>query len=168
MEETMKRPLNIMLFAAAVLLCFFQPLPCEAADGEVKFGTGVTKDWQIENEGTEFDTNLIACRFYSPKPYGVMSVAFSIYYQPPNGKTEEVLLRVNEDVNPEWNILVFPELPLPTTGKYTLSLAKSTGEMIASGNVTIKEKKVEEKMPEQPKAEGTTLEDLFNKYKPRS
>lgn len=163
----MKRSLNIMLFAVA-LLCFFQPLPCEAADGEVKFGTSVSKDWRIENEGIEFDTNLIACGFYSPKPYGVMSVTFSIYYQAPNEKTEEILLRVNRDVNPQWNTMIFPELPLPSTGKYTLSLAKSTGEMIASGSVSIKEKKVEEKMPEQPRAEGRTLEDLFKKYQPKN
>jgi hypothetical protein len=59
-------------------------------------------------------------------------------------------------------------LPLPATGKYTFSFSKPTGEMVASGSVTIKEKKVEEKLPEQPKAEGTTLETLFNKYKPQN
>jgi hypothetical protein len=97
-----------------------------------------------------------------------MSVTLSIYYQAPDVKNEEILLRVDEDVNPEWNIMIFRELPLPSTGKYTFSLSKSTGEMIASGSVTIKEKKVEEKMPEQPKVEGTTLEDLFNKFKPKT
>jgi hypothetical protein len=156
-----------MLFAVA-FLCFFQASLCEAADGEVKFGTGITKDWEIENEGTEFDTNLIACRIYSPEPFGVMSVTFSIYYQAPNEKNEKILLRVNEEVNPEWNIMAFPELPLPFTGKYTFGLSKSTGEMIANGSVTIKEKTVEEKMPEKPKAEGTTLEALFNKFKPKN
>ncbi|MDR3087075.1 MAG: hypothetical protein LBU45_03895 [Azoarcus sp.] len=146
----------------------FQPLICEAADGEVKFGTGVSKDWQIENEGIEFDTNLISCGFFSPKPYGVMSVTLSIYYQAPGATNEEVLIRENQDVNPEWNILVVPELPLPSTGKYTFSLSRPTGEAIASGSVSIKEKKVEEKMPEQPKVEGTTLEGLFNKFKPKN
>jgi hypothetical protein len=97
-----------------------------------------------------------------------MSVTFSIYYQAPNEKTEGILLRVNEDVNPEWNIMIYRELPLPSTGRYTFSLSKPTGEMIASDSVIIKEKKLEKEMPEQPKAEGTTLEALFNKYKPKN
>jgi hypothetical protein len=163
----MKRSLSILSFAAA-LFCFFHPLPSAAADGEVRFGTGITEDWEIENEGTEFDTNLIACRFYSPEPFGVMSVAFSIYYQAPDEKVEKVLLRADQEVNPDWNAMIFPELPLPSTGKYTFSLAKPSGDMIASGGVTIKEKKVEEALPEQPTAEGKTLEALFNKFKPKN
>lgn len=163
----MKRTLVSIIFLAAVC-CFLSASPCNASTGEAKFGTGVTKDWQLLNEAREFDTNLITCGFYCSKPFGVMQVVVSIYYREASGASESLLGRVNLDVNPQWGVMVIPDLPLPGIGRYMFSMSKVDGEVLAEGAVTITEKKVEEKMPEQPKIDGTTLEGLFNKFKPKS
>lgn len=164
----MNRTFVSLLFAAA-LCCLFSVSPCNAAGtGEVKFGTGVTGDWKLINEAREFDTNLITVGFYGTKPYGVMQVVVSIYHREKSGASESLLSRVKLDVNPQWGIMVIPDLPLPGVGHYTFNMSTVGGEALAVGSVTITEKKVEAKMPEQPKIDGTTLEDLFNKYKPKS
>jgi hypothetical protein len=163
-----KRTLVSTLFLA-VLCCLLSVSPCDAGTGEVKFGTGVTKDWQMINEAREFDTNLIACGFYADEPFGVMQVVFSVYFQPDSPPSGEVLLaRITMDVNPQWAIMILPDLPLPGIGKYTMTLSEPEGEVLAVGDVKITEKKVEKKMPEQPKVDGTTLEGLFNKFKPNN
>lgn len=161
----MKRIFITALLGAA-LCCFLAVSPAMADAGKAKFGTGVTKDWKLVNEGTEFDTNLIACAFYCTKPIGAMTAAISIYRT--DSHTQSLLARVAVDVNPDWGILVLPELPLPAIGKYTFTLAKADGEVLAAGDVAITEKKVEEEMPEKPKIDGTTVEGLFNKFKPKN
>ena len=161
----MKRTIGISL-CLAVLCCFFYALPGSAAVGEAKFGTGITKDWKLENEGREFDTNLISCAFYCEEAINSMQAAVSIYFTE-DGNKEALLARVVLDVNPEWGILVLPEIPLPSTGLFTFTLSKTTGETLATGQVKINEKKVDEAIPEQPKVDGTTVEALFNKFKPQ-
>lgn len=163
----MKRTFFITTMVA-VFCCFLHVLPCSASMGEAKFGTGVTKDWKLIGEATEFDTNLITCGFFCTKPAGVMTVTVSIYHQDLTSNTEAVLARVNLDVNPEWGVFILPDIPLPDTGRYVFTLSTTGGEVLSKGQVTITEKKVEEKMPEQPKIDGTTLEGLFNKFMPKS
>jgi hypothetical protein len=151
-----------------VFCCFLHAAPCSASVGEAKFGTGVTNDWKLIGEATEFDTNLITCAFFCTKPAGVMTVAVSIYFQDPASNSERLLARVNIDVNPDWGIFVLTDIPLPETGKYTFSLSTPEGEMLSKCQVTITEKKVEKEMPEQPKIDGTTLESLFHKFMPKN
>ena len=160
----MKRTLATALFLA--VFCCLSALPCSASPGKARFGTGVDKNWELVNEAREFDTNLVTCGFYGTKPFGAMQVVVSIYHQEKPGSAEALLTRANLDINPQWGILILPDLPLPGTGTYTFNLAKAGGEVLADGKVTITQKKVEKKMPAQPKVDGTTLEGLFNKFKP--
>ena len=161
----MRRRFAAVMFPV-MLCCIFYGAKCAASAGEVKFGTGVSKDWQLINEAREFDTNLITCGFYSQKPFGVMQVVISIYLQEKPDARESVLNRVSLEVNPEWDVMILPELPLPGVGKYTFTLSTLAGATLATGDVIISEKKVEATMPEQPKIDGTSLEKLFNKFKP--
>ena len=166
LEESVKRTL-LTMFSLAALCCLFSFSPAIAASpGDVRFGTGLTKDWKLINESRELDTNLVACGFYAKKAFGVMKVIVSIYYKEKAGDVESTLARVNIDVNPQWGVLFIPELPLPGVGLYTFTMAKEDGEIMADGAVTITGKKVERKMPEQPKVDGTTPEGLFKKFKP--
>jgi hypothetical protein len=158
------------LFAAIMLslfCCLLQIAPCSAAPGEAKFGTGVTADWNLVNEAREFDTNLITCGFFCAKPFAAMKVTVSVYLQKPQ-QAEELVLRTDIDVNPKWNILFLPDLPMPSTGDYGFSLSTLAGDVLADGNVKIAEKKVEKEIPAQPSVSGTTLEGLFNKFKPKN
>jgi len=164
-EESVKRTFITLVLLAVFVCLTYVPL-CNASAGEARFGTGVTSDWKLINEAREFDTNLITCGFFGTKPFGTMSVVVSIYHQEKPGATESILERVTLEINPEWDVMLLPELPLPDIGKYTFTLSTAGGDSLASGSVTITEKKVEEKMPEQPKVEGTTLEGLFKKFKP--
>ena len=161
----MKRTL-ITLALLAVFGCLAYAPLCNASVGEARFGTGVTSDWKLINEAREFDTNLITCGFFGTKPFGAMSVVVSIYHQEKPDTPESLLERVTLEVKPEWDLMILPELPFPHIGKYTFTMSAVEGEVLASGSVTITGKKVEEKMPEQPKVEGTTLEGLFKKFKP--
>ncbi len=161
----MKRAFVSIVILAA-LCCLVSVAPCTASAGETRFGTGVTKDWKLVNEGREFDTNLISCGFYGTKAFGVMKVVISIYHREKSGDTETVLTRATVDVNPKWGIMIVPDLPLPGIGLYTFTMAIPDGEVLSSGTVTITQKKVDDKMPEQPKIDGTTVEGLFNKFKP--
>ena len=163
----MKRTVSIAL-VLSVFCCFLYAMPCSAESGTARFGTGVTKDWDLVGEAGEFSTNLITCGFFCEKPLGAMQVAVSIYLREKAGGAEQVVVRTNIDINPEWNILFLPDIPLPSTGEYTFNLSTLAGEGLASGKVKITEKKVEEKMPEQPKVDGTTVEGLFNKFMPKN
>lgn len=161
----MKRSIMITLLLA-VIGCMLMAEPCWAKAGEARFGTGLTKDLELIGESRELDTNLVTCAFYGTKAFGVMTATVSIYYKDVETKVETLLLRADAAVNPTWGVLIFQDLPLPTMGKYTFTLSTTGGEVLSTGDVVITEKKVDEKMPEQPKADGKTLEGLFNKFKP--
>lgn len=53
-------------------------------------------------------------------------------------------------------------------GRYTFTLSLTDCDVLATGDVMITEKTVEENMPEKPKVDGTTVEKLFNKFKPQN
>ena len=163
----MKRSLFVGLMVS-FLCCLLQATPCAAEPGEAKFGTGVTKDWKMVGEASEFDTNLITCGFFCTKPLGAMQVAVSIYLREEANGPEQVVARITLDVNPKWNIFLLPDIPLPAKGYYTFDLSSTTGELLANGSVRITGKKTEAKMPDQPKVDGTTIEGLFNKFKPKN
>ena len=163
----MKR-LFVIAIALSLACCLLSVAPCIASQGEAKFGTGVTKDWNLVGEAREFDTNLITCGFFCAKPLGAMQVAVSIYHREKADGPEQVIARLTIDVNPKWNILFLPDIPLPATGDYTFNLSTMAGEMLADGDLRITGKKTEAKMPEQPKVDGATLEGLFNKFKPKN
>ena len=135
-----------------------------AAPGEAVFCKGLDENWKPLGAGKEFDTNVVSTLFVSVKQFKAMEVVVSLYQN--TGKAQELIHRETVTINPEWNGLFLPDIPLPSVGNYTFTLTTLAGEFLSSGDVSIKEKIVEKEIPQQNKFEGFNLEGIFNKFKP--
>jgi hypothetical protein len=159
----MKKSISFAMAACWILLFCAAAAQAQTVEpGKALFCKGMEK-WQPIDPGTEFDTNVVSCLLRGKKAFGVMQGVLSIYRADEKGQT--LLHRETLDLNPAWDALYLPDIPLPETGKFAFVLSSASGEIFSSGEVTIKEKKVEKPIPEAVKTEGTTLEGLFNKFK---
>lgn len=149
-----------------VLLCLLGAfLFCAAPSalaGEAVFGSGLTEDWELVGEDTEFDSNVVTCLFKADSAFNVMQVVLSIYHTTDKG--QQLLHRETGDISPEWNALVVQDVPLPYTGTFVFALTSTSGKVFSSGTVIIQDKTVDEPMPEKAQLDGASLGDLFNKF----
>jgi hypothetical protein len=163
MKQTFKN-----FIVVTIVICSVLGVAYAADPGKVVFCKGFTDKWEPIEPATEFTTNKVSWLYSASKPYGTPQIMLSIYYKNEN-EMEKLLFRTNIDVNPNWNASGVKDMTFPLPGLYTLTFSTLSGEPIATGSVKIIEKKVEEKpFEEQKKMEGTTLEAIFNKYKPKS
>ena len=133
-----------------------------AQSGKVIFCTNVSDEGKPQDPGTEFTSNVISCLFANPKGFAVPEVVITLYKD--EERTQQLLHREQVSINPEWNNLILQNIPLPDVGKYTFSLASMAGEVFASGQVVIKEKTVDQPIPETNEITGSTVADAFNKF----
>ena len=164
----MKHFFKFFVFAAAVLFVA-AALPSQAAQpGKVVFCKEVSADWKPVGVASEFDTNVVSWIAYSPKPFGAPKILLSIYYKKDGDSPENLLIREEIDIKPAWNALIVKDVPLPEVGIYSVTLDTLNGAPLSAGSVTIRNRDVEEKMPEKVESDGVTLEGLFNKFKPQN
>jgi hypothetical protein len=134
--------------------------------GEVIFCASIDDQHNPVGVSAEFDTNEISL-ILNAKPgesFGALNAVLSVYTQMEDGK-ETLLHRETASINPEWNVLIIEDIPLPEIGKYLFALTSTDGKIFSRGVVTIKEKAVEKEMPEKIPMEGFNLEDIFNRYR---
>lgn len=151
--------------AALMALCLAAG-SAAAEPGKVVFCKTFTDEWVPVGAADTFDTNVVSWIAYARKAYGAPQIMFSIYRKEKDN-SESLVYRENMDVRPVWNATGAREMPFPGEGTYTLAFDTLAGEPISSGVVTITGNKVVKKIPKKLKPEGTTLADLFNKYKPK-
>ena len=161
----MRKNTALSLLVCSLLLLSAASVPQAAVvePGNAIFCKGLSDKWEPVEPGAEFDSNVVSCLFRGKKAFGVMQVVLSIYLVDEKGQT--LLHREQGDINPTWNSLYLADIPLPKIGNYAFVLSSASGEVFSSGEVIIKEKTVEKPIPEKNKVDGTTLEDLFNKFK---
>jgi hypothetical protein len=133
--------------------------------GEVIFCGSIDEQHNPVGVSTEFDTNEISMLLQA-KPdesFGALDAVLSIYKQMEDGK-ETLLYRESTSINPEWNVLIIEDIPLPEIGTYLFALTSTDGKIFSRGVVTIKEKSVEKEIPENIPMEGFNLADIFKRY----
>ena len=161
----MGKKIPISLFTGLLFLfCAVFALQASVVEpGKAIFCKGLSDKWEPIEPGVEFSSNVVSCLFRGKKAFGTMQISLSIYQVVEKGQT--LLHREQGDVNPAWDALYLADIPLPRIGKYAFVLSSPSGEVFSSGEVTIKEKTVEKSIPEKIKVDGTSLEELFNKFK---
>ncbi|MDR1084626.1 MAG: hypothetical protein LBP22_07120 [Deltaproteobacteria bacterium] len=145
----------------------FQCLPVFGAEGgQTKFCLKIDDQYNPIEPATEFDTNQVSCLFVNGNEdsFKVLEAVVSIYNDSVEG-VQELLHREEVAVNPDWNVLILQDIPLPSTGKYSFVLSSKEGKVFSSGTVTIKEKKVDTEMAEKNTVTGTNLKLLYDKFK---
>jgi hypothetical protein len=133
--------------------------------GEVIFCDSIDEQFNPVGVNTEFDTNEISMLLQA-KPnesFGALEAVLSLYKQMEDGK-QTLLHRETTSINPDWNVLIIEDIPLPEIGTYVFALTSTDGKVFSRGAVTIKEKSVEKEIPENIPMEGLNLADIFNRY----
>ena len=164
---------NTVMCAVLSLFTIFLIFPAnvsatEDRTGKIIFCNSINEELEPVDSTSTFATNLISWVAYSSQRYGALEVVFSVYQKEKDGKGQQMLLRVNMDVNPDWNLTAVREMPLPGPGLYTLALTRLDGTVLASGDVTISAGADEGVLPEHVESDGKSIEALFNRYKPAS
>jgi hypothetical protein len=133
--------------------------------GEVIFCGSIDDQHNPVGVSNEFDTNEISMllKAKTDESFGALDAVLSIYKQMEDGK-ETLLVRETTSINPEWNVLIVEDIPLPEIGTYLFALTSTDGKIFSRGVVTIKEKSVEKEIPENIPMEGFNLADIFNRY----
>jgi len=163
MKKIVPRSVMVCCFLLACAVCVSQAAMSEIEPGKALFCKGLGENGEPIEPGVEFDTNVVSCVFRGKKAFGVMQAVLSIY--PLDGNGQNILPREQHDINPAWNVVYLPDIPLPAKGKYSFVLSSASGEVFSSGEVTIRNKTVDKPIPKITKVDGTTLEGLFHKYK---
>jgi hypothetical protein len=161
--------INFLISVLLISLLLSVAQLAKADDGKAIFFLKIDENWKPIDPGTEFDTNQVSCLFTSPnkEQFNALEAIVTIYSNSSNSEeTKQVLLaRETMPINPEWNALIISDVPLPDIGSYSFVMSSKEGKTISAGDVTIKEKNVDKKMPEKQSFKGVNLESLFNKYK---
>ena len=133
--------------------------------GTIIFCKSVSAEWQPVEESKTFDTNTVSCIAYSDGPFNTPQLSFSIYKKNA-GEGEKLLKRENVSVRPTWDTLSLQNIFIPEEGDIVLTLETVEGKVLSTGALEVTKKT--SKIPPVEKAEvkGTTIEDIFNKYKP--
>jgi hypothetical protein len=139
-------------------------LYCQEA-GEVVFCNSIDEEFNPIGINTEFETNMISVLFrtHQNSKFNVLETILSIFKKDNSG-AEILLYRDTSPVNPEWNALYIKDVPLPEVGTFVFLLTTTDAKIISRGEVTIKEKVVEQEIPETIEVEGGTIEALFKEY----
>jgi hypothetical protein len=163
----MKIKALVLVSLLTLLICASQLSADEV--GKVIFCASVDDKLNPVDIKEEFDTNQITALFNAPsdKKFNSLELVLSIYKQIEEGK-QELIHRETKSINPQWNVLVLQDIPLPDVGNYTFTLTSADGNEVSTGLVSIKTKTVDKVIPEENKIQGTTLEALFNKYQQKA
>jgi hypothetical protein len=160
----MKSKIFSVLFVVSLVLVFFCPLLVAENVGTVIFCQSIDDKWKPIDPSTTFETNVVTIFFQNvdEKAFGANEAVITVYLN--DEGRQQMLHRENVQLNPQWNTLVLQDIPLPDVGNYYFVLSAISGNIFASGEVTIKTKVVDKEIPEKNEIKGVDLKALFDLF----